>query len=115
MFIPKQKCSIRKIQGRDRYGQESLGSPASAPCSVVKLGNLVEKTSVRADSSASRGAAKEEQAYAVLLIHKKASVDNGDVISINGTEIQVTNVMPRFNVQGAIDHYQIEAKAWQQK
>lgn len=113
MFRPNKTCFIQKVNGRDRYGQESLAAKIKARCSIVRLGTKSEKTSVRADSSASRGGAEEEQSYAVILLERSANVDINDVITIAETSTQVTDIKPRYNIQGRLDHFQIQGKAWQ--
>ncbi len=55
MLTPNNTCLIRKMTGHDRYGQPSLSAAVTERCAVVKLRKDMQHTTVRADSSQSRG------------------------------------------------------------
>jgi len=113
MFLPNTDCWITaQTLEADIYGRRIEGARRHERCGVVKL--LVEngKTSVRADSSASRGNADEYVADAVLLFPATSQVQYGEKVEIAGFELKVSGVFPRFTVQGVLDHYQVELMTW---
>lgn len=106
-------CKIARATGRfDNSGNELYGPDRPALCAVVKLNNRSEKSTVRADSSGSRGAAQEVLADIVLLFKAPNAPQLEDRITIDGMQVIVTARMPRHLVTGAIDHYQVECEKW---
>lgn len=89
-----------------------LGAKISERCAIVKLINSVEKTTVRADSSASRGSSKEYLADAVLLMLASSKVQLGDVVTVAGANVQVIAKFPRYDVNGRLDHLEVHAMRW---
>ena len=75
---PTNDCLVTKRGGTDLYGKEVAGATFKARCSIVKLALASVKTSVRADSSGSRGNAEETTAGARLLFLPRAGIDIGD-------------------------------------
>lgn len=112
MFIPNLYCTITKSGSTDVYGQTTLGEIFPTKCSVVKLMTRLEKTSVRADSSASRGNAEETTASARLLFSKTTDIREGDKVDVLGQSLRVTVVFPRLDVNGVLNHYQVDADVW---
>jgi hypothetical protein len=115
MFKPNQRCRIQLSGGNDVYGQPKPGVFVSEGCSIVKLMIVNQKSSVRADSSASRGNARELQADCVLLmtVATKAKVD--DIIQIAGAKFKISGRFPRHDVNGRLDHVEIHAMMWSDK
>jgi hypothetical protein len=113
MLRPNLHCTITKAgETYDGYGRPVLGKTVRSLCSVVKLMNSAEKTSVRADSSASRGSAAEITADARLLFSPLTNITVGDKVIVAGFELRVMNVAPRFDVHSRLDHYQVDANVW---
>lgn len=112
MFFPNTTCRLIKEGALDQYGQRTRGTETTEECAVVKLEVAAKKTSVRADSSASRGKAQEQVSDARLLFRPNVGVDIGDFIEIMGYTLRVSSVHPRRNVMGDLDHYQVDADAW---
>ena len=116
MFRPNLPCRIQLASGKtDVYGQPTPATFVNERCSIVRLTSRSEKTSVRADSSASRGNARELQADAVILltIHTKARID--DVVEVSGVKLKITSIFPQHDVNGRLDHYEVEAHIWSGK
>lgn len=113
MFIPNVQVKIWVRGGYDLYGKADYVAPTgtTAAC-VVKIPQKVRKTSVRADSSASRGAAKEIEADTRFLVPPTASVKDGDLVEFRGRKFQVVALHERFDVFGRFDHIQVDAGAW---
>lgn len=105
-------CLITPTRGSDVYGAELLGTPISALCGVVKIQGRTDKTSVRADSSATRGYAEEVTVAARLLFAPGVQISKGDKVDVLGMSIRVIEVMPRINLYGRLDHNQVDGVMW---
>lgn len=113
MFIPNAQCRVTGMGERfDVHGQPVPGAARIARCSIVKLASTRIKTSVRTDSSASRGFAQEREIAARLLFGKDEAIAEGDLIEIREFKLKVTASSPRYTVNGTLDHNQIDAEAW---
>jgi hypothetical protein len=108
MFRPNLTCKIAKYDKKDGYGKRIYGPWKTTPCAIVKLVQETKKTSVRTDSSATRGTAQEILADARLLFPKYVSLKPGDRISIMGFELTVVSVFPRHSVLGNHDHWEVD-------
>src|SRR5690349_13441653 len=98
---PNVDCVIEHPAGDpDTYGQLAEGVPVSVKCAVVKLEQSSEKSSVRADTSASRGNANEITAAARLLFLPPVEIGLDDIVIIRGIKLKVVNVHTRFDVFG---------------
>ena len=112
LMIPKIKCVVTKVGGVDLYGQELPGDSFKSKCAIVKLNTSSIKTSVRADSSASRGNAREVTHDARLLFSPKINLEIGDKVQINRVDLKVLGIFPRYTIAGALDHLQVDAELW---
>jgi hypothetical protein len=109
MFLPNQSCKLyRRTDKQDVYGNYSYKAPVTVPCTVTLMDLNVKKTSVRADSSASRGRAEEEIGLARLLFPASTVVNEGDVVSVDGEVLEVIRLFPRRDVLGRPDHLQVD-------
>lgn len=116
---PRTPCVIsKKTGGFDMYGRETHRiRRTKTKCSIVNLYNETEKTSVRADSSASRGRADEQVADVRVLLRPKEKISTGDLIEITlqgGDPIvmQVNRIFRRPDIDGAIHHIDVEGDLW---
>lgn len=115
MFSPNQSCRIRLTSGKsDVRGQPIPGRIIAERCAVVKLLVTNEKSSVRADSSASRGNAQEMEATSIILLSIMTQANIDDIILIAGVELRIKGRHPRFDVTGALDHFEMHAILWKQ-
>ena len=112
MFRPNKTCRIQLSSGNDVYGQPLPVTYVTERCAVVKISVKNEKSSVRADSSASRGNAMEFETESTLLMTANSKVKIDDIIEVMGFRLKVTGKLPRVNLEGGIDHYQISATVW---
>jgi hypothetical protein len=113
MFKPNLRCRIQIASGKnDVYGQPIPGRFVNERCAVVKMEISNEKTSVRADSSASRGNAIEEEVVSIILLTSKTQANKDDIIEVAGVKLRIVARHPRFDVTGRLDHYQISATMW---
>lgn len=115
MFIPNTRCALYvRSAVADNFGKYTFAAPLSVPCSIVYLDVKVAKSSVRADTSGSRGQADQVQGDARILFPKTVStIKPGDVVFKDGKWIEVIEVEPRRTAIGGIDHYQAEFRVGQ--
>lgn len=100
-------CVITARNGSDIYGQPKYDAPVNAYCSVIKFKVSRQHSTVRADSSGSRGHADEVVADVKLLMNVEPSLD--DRLVVRAQRLRVLSVMPRFTVMGKLDHFEVEA------
>lgn len=110
MFIPNKSCTISKRTGYDSWGKALYSNPVPAKCAIIKLTEAREKTSVRTDSSASRGNAEEIKSDARLLFPASTIINKSDIITILNFKLSVTSAFPRVDIPGNLDHWQVDAE-----
>lgn len=110
MFIPNTRCTIRRRSAVNVYGKATYESPKPGLCAIVRLEQESNSTSVRADSSASRGSAKEEIIQARLLFPARTQLSKGDIVQVMHYVMVVQSVWPRHNVTGRLDHWQLDLR-----
>lgn len=109
MFTPNSQCLLSRFAGRDRHAQEIYGEPEVIGYSPVRLLAQTEKTSVRSDSSASRGQAEVTQGVFKILVDKVVARPRADDrIDLDGVTFRILNVHPRYRVFGGFDHWEID-------
>jgi hypothetical protein len=108
MFIPNTNAVLlRKAAKRDIHGRESYGPAIPIRVSVVSLAEAVVESSVRADSTASRGAADQAVLQAKLLVLPDILLGRGDVIQVLGRNVEIASIQPRVDVLGSHDHNEV--------
>lgn len=113
MFLPNLVGTIRGVIGRDIHGRHELGPETPCPFGSVSLKTGAKKTTVRADSSASRGAANETAVErGRILIPASITVKNGDIFSFQGQRYEVVAAHSRFAVTGAFDHWEVDLETF---
>lgn len=111
MFIPNATCRLyRHTNIKDLYGAYVFDAPVTVRCSVISLDLKVAKTSVRVDSSASRGRAEEEVGLATLLFLPNTQITEGDVVQVDGQVLEVIRLFPRRDVLGKVDHITVDLR-----
>jgi len=111
MFRPNIKLSLHARRAkRDIFGAEFFSKPVPIQAGIVRLASLMEMSSVRADSTASRGAAEDMIAEAKILLPTSTRAKVGDVLEGYGVKIEVTGLHPRINTRGQLDHYELRGK-----
>lgn len=98
---------FRKSSRRDIHGRENYEPGKPIAISIVHLADKVEQTSVRADSSASRGAADMEVLQAKLLIGPTVKIARGDVIKTRGRLVEIESIHDRIDVCGRPHHQEL--------
>lgn len=113
MFRPNQSCVIQKASGKnDAYGMPLPGVRHTERCAIVEVRIRSEKSSVRADSSASRGSAMELETDAKFLLAKTSRAAIDDLLIHAGTQYRINSKHARYDLQGRLDHYEITCTYW---
>lgn len=108
MFFPNTRCDLyRRSTSKDNFGRFQYNPKVSTPCAVIFLDVTIQKSSVRADTSGSRGQAEQFQGDAMLLFPKHIRLTEGDVTFIDSKWLEIIEVEPRRNVMGRVDHLQV--------
>lgn len=116
MFKPNLTCRIQIASGKtDVYAQPLPARYVTERCSIVRLQAVNVKSSVRADSSASRGSARELEVDSVILLTAGTKAGIDDVIEITGFKLKISGMFPRHDANGRLDHYQVQATIWSNK
>jgi hypothetical protein len=108
MFIANQKALLLRRGSTDIYGTAEYMPAVEIRVGVIRLQESSMKTTVRADSSASRGSAMEETTISRILVPAKTVVEQGDEIRIQGFALTVQSIWPRYNIAGRLDHWQLD-------
>lgn len=107
MFRPNLDCVVRQKNGSDVYGMPAYGSRKKERCAVVKKVLRNNKTSVRADSSASRGNARELEADVLILIGANTTAQIDAILDVAGDRFRVMSKHGRYSIAGKLDHYEL--------
>lgn len=108
MFRPNTTAKLyRRSAQLDLYGEQSFDTPVNVKCAVVTFEPKVSKSSVRVDSSGSHGRAEEEVTEAVLLFLPTELIAQGDIVEIDGKQIEAISIFPRRSTSGKLDHLEV--------
>jgi hypothetical protein len=109
MFIPNRTCHMRR-KGKTftGHGQPSYGALEAVRFALVRFDTKTEESTVRADSSATRGNVNEYHASGRILVRPNVIPKWGDMFIIEKQCFKVKEVEPRFNVLGKLDHYELD-------
>lgn len=107
ILFPNSSAVHRHQAGFDLYGQPYWSSPKIISVGVVTLSRGTQKTSVRADSSASRGRADEDVADGVVMVEPNVVIGLSDFLTVEGVEYEVISVFPRRDVMGHHRHTEV--------
>lgn len=109
MFTPNLVGKLRSRISRDVHGRSTYGNERICPFGIVNLEIGTQKTSVRADSSASRGAADETNAErGKILVANTVSVAIGDLFDFENQTYEVAAKHIRRSVLGSVDHFECD-------
>lgn len=112
LFVPNQRCIIVKMGAMDIYGQKHVERRITENCAILKAKKNSAKSSVRADSSASRGNAQEITADYWLILEKDTEADIDDLIEFKGLRLKIIGLHVRFSIRGEHDHTEALCKIW---
>jgi hypothetical protein len=109
MFIPNTTCQLyNRTDEQNIYATYIYLPPRTVACAITEMDLSVKKTSVRADSSASRGRAEEEMGLARLLFPADTVIREGDIVTIDFEVLEVSRIFARRDVLGRMDHKQVD-------
>lgn len=109
MFSPNLIGALRNRTGRDVHGMAVYGDPVICPFAVVNLERRSQKTSVRADSSGSRGSADEVASTNLkILVPSYVVINVDDEFTFEGERYQVSTKHKRRSVAGGVDHIECD-------
>jgi hypothetical protein len=115
MFRPNTTCTLYPAGGKTTvFGQTVPGAAVEEPCAIVKLAPKVVKTPVSTRVSASRDAAEEVTADAVILLGAKTVANRNDVFAIDGMKYRIVGMTPQHALDGRLDHYETHAVIYSQ-
>lgn len=113
MFIPNKFGMLSRKGNRNIYGEASYVAPVKVPCAIVGNSLKVQKTPVRADSSADRGASEETVIVAKILFPASVQIGEGDKFEIEGLALRAVTIEKRFAVIGGrLDHLEVDFGVW---
>lgn len=114
MLIANVPCKVRKLAGYSNSGEPRHCAEKKDFCAVVYYRTNSDKTSVRADSTASRGAAEQLEASVRLLMLPDSDIDVDSLVSLEGRSevLIVDGVDPRYDTDGEIHHFQVDLRIW---
>lgn len=102
-------CTLKTRTGSDVYGQATYGAVKKTVCAVIKFEIKRQHSTVRADSSGTRGHADETVAQIKVLMPKTTVVELDDILTLRGFNSRVLSITERFDVMGRLDHFEVEA------
>ena len=82
---------------------------------IIKLNMVAVKSSVRADSSASRGNAHEMEVVSKFLLTKNTSAEIDDILIYGSNGFRIISIFPRHDLRGRLDHHEVTCTYWSQK
>lgn len=106
------EARLSRQLGNNFAGEPEFGVGTRVMVGVVHLIRQVAKTSVRTDSSASRGNAEEQKATAKILFLPADKPRLGDRVEILGHFLRVQSLEPRIDTFGKLDHYECLLTLW---
>jgi hypothetical protein len=80
--------------------------------SIVRVLDLVQQTSVRADQSGTKSFADENVEQGRALIHPRVKPKVNDILIMAEDRYEIKGVRPVYDMYGEVDHYQAELATW---
>lgn len=109
MFLPNTRADLyRRSTESNNFGKHEYSTRKSVPCSVIYLNVASKKSSVRADTSGSRGQADQMEGDARFCFPLYVALQIGDAVFKDDTWLEIIEIEPRRNVLGQLDHNQVE-------
>lgn len=105
-------CTVQAVGGYTVDGVPTMGVERKVGCSPLILRDEQIRSSIRTDKSGTKSGADEKTVYARFLMEPTAAVKLGEKVSLNGLEMRVVEVYPRYMFGGALHHYQVDLERW---
>jgi len=103
-FMTNNSGQLLRRQTQNVFNEWTYAQPITVPCAVVALVDMVAKTAVRTDLSATRGTAEEETVMAKILFSPSINIREDDQFLIAGIKMRVDKIQPRYDILGRHDH-----------
>ena len=113
MFIPNNRGVLKRFVSNNGYGEPKFAAGVTVSCGVVHLNKKIVKTSIRVDSSASRGASEEFVSVSKILFRSNVIVKPEDQFEIAGFILKASTIENRYSVPGKLDHFEIDFVQWE--
>lgn len=111
MFRPNLIGRISNAVGYDVHARPLYSDERDCPFAPVNLAVGSQKTSVRADSSASRGTADEIAVMrGKILVPAYVEIEIGDRFAFAGAVYRIEMKHVRMSVTGQIDHFECDVE-----
>lgn len=112
-FYPTQIAKLHRAASEfSASGTRVFAPPILVGISVVTMRQATDQTSVRADKSGTKSYADETIKAGRLLVHPRTVPAGDDLIEVGGVKYRIDGVRPVFDMQGRLDHYQVELDSW---
>ncbi|MFA9261786.1 MAG: hypothetical protein ACEQSB_00300 [Undibacterium sp.] len=108
MFYPNRVGFLASRTGYDVFARPSFSPEMEVPFASVTLKEIAQKTSVRADSSASRGSADEVYSKVKILMPAYVNAYIGDTFRQDLSKYAISAKHPRYSVFGTLDHFEYD-------
>jgi hypothetical protein len=112
-LIGNQAGQLTRKIGTSRRGEPIYADRAErVMVDVIHLSAKIQPTSVRTDSSATRGNAEEMVAAAKILFRTEANPKRGDRFVIHGVVLRIESIEARVDTFGKLDHWETTLVLW---
>ena len=101
-------CLVSRPAGFNGFGQPIVGTPVKTKCAVVKHEIAAQQSTVRADSSSTKGHATEEIANFIGLFPTQYIIKLNDIVELYGVKFKVTSIEAKVSVMGKVDHNEVK-------
>lgn len=101
------KCMVESIDGFDGFGQPKFTEPRPSKCAIVKHEVSTQQSTVRADSSSTKGHAFENIANFIGLFLPTEHIQKEDIVEVLGQKFRIIGIHTRLTVTGKIDHKEV--------
>lgn len=102
------KCKISRAIGFDGFGQPKFSDQQDIYCAIVKHEVSTQQSTVRADSSSTKGHAYEDIANFIGLFQPNEIINKEDVLEALGAKFRIIGIHTRLTVTGKLDHYEVK-------
>lgn len=107
-FLPlPHRCVITRPAGTNVFGEPLYSKGVPQACHVLRAVDKIADTTVRADSSGSRGHAEENLADLWMLIRPTIKIATNDMVDVQGMKFRIVSIQQRNTVFGEFDHFEV--------
>jgi hypothetical protein len=110
ILFPNVPAMLARQSGYDLQGKTTWSPSVRIKVAIVRLRNNTVRSSVRADSSASRGRSEETQADGIILVPPDLTIGLQDRLTLLGATYEINSVFPRHGLDGTLGHNQVELR-----